>query len=54
MQSGTVITTAVLCRTAALITDAPAMSAANPAAAKPAIRGMSRPMAPASSAVPTR
>src|SRR4030081_3621189 len=34
--------------------DAPAILAASPAAASPASRGMSRPIAPASSAVPTR
>jgi hypothetical protein len=44
----------VLRSTVALVMVAPTMSAANPAAANPASQGVSRPIAPASSTVPTR
>src|SRR5215469_8464530 len=44
----------VLCSTVALMMVAPAISAASPAAASPASQGVSRPIAPASSVVPTK
>jgi hypothetical protein len=44
----------VLCSTVALMMVAPAMSAASPAAARPASQGVSRPIVAASSAAPTK